>query len=94
MQTIHQQQLKARGLSELGNARGQQRFDGRDEVQAAAVAAEELGGDDDCGPLGAMVSPPPRPRMVTFLDEVQGPPERVRLAPVELFNQMQKTLRS
>ncbi|KXZ55735.1 hypothetical protein GPECTOR_2g1285 [Gonium pectorale] len=41
-----------------------------------------------------MASPPLRQRAVTFVDEVQGPPERVRLAPTELFRQMQDTLKT
>ncbi|KAG2491840.1 hypothetical protein HYH03_009796 [Edaphochlamys debaryana] len=46
------------------------------------------------GATGVMGSPPPRPRMVTFVDEPQGPVERVRLAPHELYRQMQDTLKT
>ncbi|GLC67393.1 hypothetical protein PLESTF_000551400 [Pleodorina starrii] len=88
IRSLHRQQLEERGLSG-GSPRAEQR---RQSPPAAAAA----GGPDDSGNglLGAMASPPPRPRVVTFLDETLGPPERVRLAPGELFNQMQNTLKT
>ncbi|GFR52009.1 hypothetical protein Agub_g14432 [Astrephomene gubernaculifera] len=61
---------------------------------AGTEASDGQGGCGSNGVSGVMASPPMRPRMVTFLDEVQGPPERVRLAPNELFRQMQDTLKT
>ncbi len=88
MRSIHQQQLEDRGIAGLGARAEEQRASAEDTAQAVAAL------DGGSGLLGAMGSPAPRPRMVTFLDEAQGPPERVRLAPTELFNQMQSTLKT
>lgn len=43
---------------------------------------------------GVMASPPPRLRTVTFSDETQGLEGPVRLAPQELYRQMQDTLKT
>lgn len=73
---------------------------------AAGAASGSLGGalpdgsiggasqDASAGLTGVMASPPPRPRMVSFIDEPMGPPDRVRLAPNELYKQMQDTLKT
>ncbi|KAG2447275.1 hypothetical protein HYH02_007605 [Chlamydomonas schloesseri] len=73
---------------------------------AAAATSGSLGGalpdgsvggasqDAGAGLAGVMASPPPRPRMVSFIDEPMGPPDRVRLAPNELYKQMQDTLKT
>ncbi|EFJ46101.1 hypothetical protein VOLCADRAFT_105672 [Volvox carteri f. nagariensis] len=94
MRKLHLQQLEERGLSESSVAAIAHQQSSAGVVQARAAAAAEGPDDGASGLLGAMGSPQPRPRMVTFLDEAQGPPERVRLAPGELFNQMQTTLKT
>jgi hypothetical protein len=65
-------------------------------AEAARLAAASEGGASDVGGGvgGVMGSPPHRNRAVTFADEAVGPGDRVRLAPDELFRQMQDSLRA
>ena len=62
---------------------------------AAAAGSGPADAGDAAGEQGAMATPAPRARTVTFVDEgPQGPADRVRLAPTELFRQMQDTLKT